>query len=73
MMAAPATDHWLIRFRLAERTGPGPIRVREGMNSAWTGSNWKFTRPGAVTLFLVAFGNGVAIAVVGRWIWTLFS
>ena len=66
----PAKEHWLVRLGIAVRTGPGDIRLREGMNSSWSGSNWRFTRPGAFVLFSVSFVGGVAGAVVGRGIWT---
>ena len=66
----PAKEHWLVRFGIAVRTGPGEIRLREGMNASWSGSNWRFTHPGALVLFAVSFGGGVAGAVVGRGIWT---
>jgi hypothetical protein len=63
-------DHWLIRLGLATRTGPGEIRLLDGMNSSWSGSNWRFTPPGAVSLFVFAFGQGAVFAVIGRWVWT---
>jgi hypothetical protein len=65
-----AKDHWLVRLGLATRTGPGEIRLLDGMNAAWAGSNWRFTPAGAVCLFLLAFGQGIVFAVIGRLVWT---
>ena len=71
MTSSPKTkDHWLIRLSLARRTGPGEIRLLDGMNASWGGSNWRFTLPGAVCLFVTAFGQGIVFAVMGRWVWT---
>ena len=61
------TDHWLIRMHLAERTGPGPISLIEGMNTAWSGSNWRFTPGGVVLLFALGAAAGIACGIIGRW------
>ena len=61
------TDHWLIRTRLAERTGPGAVSLLEGMNAGWSGSNWRFTTGGAVLLFVLGIAAGIACGIIGRW------
>ena len=62
------TEHWLIRVRLAERTGPGVISLLHGMNADWSGSNWRFTITGIVLLFVLGTMAGIACGFIGRWL-----
>jgi hypothetical protein len=68
----PQREHWLVRFGLARRSGPGPISLRDGMNADWSAGNWQFTTAGAVMLFAASLAIGLFVAVVGRWTWTQF-
>jgi len=61
-------DHWLVRYRLAKRTGPGPIDVLRGMRASWSGSNWQFTAVGTLALLATSAAAGLAAAITGRWL-----
>jgi hypothetical protein len=60
-------EHWLVRLHLAARTEPGAIRLLDGMNSAWSGSNWRFTPVGTLVLFALGVALGVACGLIGRY------
>ena len=61
------TEHWLIRTRLASRTGPGAISLLDGMNAGWSGSNWSLTPAGIVVLAGLGIACGIVCGIIGRW------
>ncbi len=61
-------EHWLIRLHMAVRTGSGTISVLDGMNSAWSGSNWRFTALGLLVLLAFGIGCGICGGLVGRFV-----